>query len=239
MLDLNAFLLNPLLIYYYNQLTSDFEMALVLEPINSLVKADLLLVQNLIKDRDCDLKGENKKEKKPRRRRIQIEEVGVLGGALTQAVAAEEITSFTTSVNEVPSLAMITPIMETSLTSPNVIAKTDEKIPNQSLSPSKLTTGLSFAQKADAIVDSSAGPSIMLETSIKTFNNDAIVPPATLFDFEREWKNRKDNPREMYMYFKAVPTSIFPTLFKNSLDAQYLTTMIQLIHDFYLEYCVH
>lgn len=67
--------------------------------------------------------------------------------------------------------------------------------------------------------------------------------PISMYDFEKSWKALKSS-YEKYKYFKVIttfslmmqriPNESLPNIFKQSLDANYLSSIISVIHSHYL-----
>ncbi|KAJ3182760.1 RNA polymerase II-associated protein 3 [Geranomyces variabilis] len=188
---------------------ADFEKALVLEPTNKAVKDDL---QKLVEKRARDAEA----LARPIRRRLEIEEVCdedakpiFMDVDSTRSIsplltpAASRITSFA------PKPAATPP---QTATVPEVAAK---------VSPVKRAAPASPARTA------SPAPRRVI-TPISPANRTYTVP-GTMYEFERDWKSVKRDPAVVYSYLKAIDPANYLKIFKNSLESDYLSTILAVL----------
>ncbi|ORX50698.1 hypothetical protein BCR36DRAFT_583283 [Piromyces finnis] len=62
-----------------------------------------------------------------------------------------------------------------------------------------------------------------------------IKVATTMYDFERDWKSMKNDDQKTFEYLSSIIPENLPSLFKNSLESDYLTRMLVIIKKFYIE----
>lgn len=224
-------------------------MALVLQPTNSLVEVDLAEVEGRIKEQLADSKEIDGPA--PRRRRLVIDQVGEPACNESMAAPAAEKPKLIkhTPKNTPPSIDLTTTTIPKLLSNPVLVSSVDDPKP---ITHPEITTKVKEIQHPPATNSNTAAEFIPETTkSANEADNVQLKQPAakpkpasqlpstfpvTMFDFEREWKTRKANPRELYAFLLNIQPSVLVKLFKNSLESHYLTGIIEIVHDFYIMY---
>ncbi|KAI9346925.1 hypothetical protein BDR26DRAFT_855377 [Obelidium mucronatum] len=57
--------------------------------------------------------------------------------------------------------------------------------------------------------------------------------PTTMYAFELEWKNRKNDLEALYLLLKSMDPKSYRFVFKNSLESHYLSTIFEILKEFY------
>ncbi|KAI8611294.1 hypothetical protein BC830DRAFT_1141737 [Chytriomyces sp. MP71] len=61
-----------------------------------------------------------------------------------------------------------------------------------------------------------------------------LVPPATLYEFEVQWKQRRGDVPALYALIKSIPPAKYRALFKNSMEAGYLSMFVYVLRESYV-----
>ena len=111
------------------------------------------------------------------------------------------------------------------------LKSTEKSIKNETPIPSTVSNVTKESKEFNATKESKESPLVSL-TSIKR----ELKPPKTMFEFESEFKNYKDNLPKLYEYFKLIPPKSFQELYKNSFEEIHLIKWIQVIQCHFLKY---
>jgi hypothetical protein len=163
-------------------LNLDLIGALVLEPTNNLLKADLQKVEKLLDGTTSEV---------PRRKRIEIEEIGV--AQLPQTVK-DPVAPLTA-----------TPIQEVDAKEDRTTTMASER--DLALTQAVAAESVSVATPVAAEIVSVAAPVAEAAPAISYVPKPSAEfdVPKSLIDFEMEWKNRKESKVDLYKYLKVLP----------------------------------
>ncbi|KAI9090023.1 hypothetical protein DFS34DRAFT_597821 [Phlyctochytrium arcticum] len=186
----------------------DWETALILDPANKAVKDELnaLLVLK-IKNNAKEL------DKPPRRRRLEIEEIdeGEEGG---EGVVAVEQPDKISGLKAVSTRSL--------------------KKPEKSTTPSTITEVSSAPSPNPPSLQSHSTTTEKKPTPLIPSPHRTHPIPTTMFEFSRAYKSLKHDPEGLYTYLSRIPTRTFPTIFKNSLESDYLATIFGVLAHQYM-----
>ncbi|KAJ3291578.1 RNA polymerase II-associated protein 3 [Rhizoclosmatium sp. JEL0117] len=76
-------------------------------------------------------------------------------------------------------------------------------------------------------------PPPISESKQKSEQTLTIKPPTSMFEFELEWKNRKNSLEALYVLIKSIEPRSFRAIFKTSLESQYLIKIIEVLNKYY------
>ncbi|KAJ3168991.1 RNA polymerase II-associated protein 3 [Geranomyces variabilis] len=189
---------------------ADFEKALVLEPTNKAVKDDL---QKLMEKRARDAEA----SARPLRRRLEIEEVG-----------DEDVKPIFMDVDPARSKSpLLTPASPRSpLSAPKPV-----EIPPQTPTVPEVAANVSPVKRAPpASPARTASPAPRRVITPISPANRTYAVPGTMYEFERDWKSVKQDPAVVYSYLKAISPANYLKIFKNSLESDYLTTILAVLN---------
>ncbi|KAI8821101.1 uncharacterized protein EV422DRAFT_567428 [Fimicolochytrium jonesii] len=197
-----------------NLAKQDLESALVLEPTNKSVKDEMNTVMGLIRSSTAKPPSSTSSTAKPSaptqptRRRLHIEEVGEEDDSdqpilLTPAAGKKART-------EAPKPA------STEISGPKAVLPTAATKPS---SPSKNISGnVKLAQSTPRTL--SPIPAKKAEYAV----------PKSMYEFERDWKSLKNDADAIYTYLKAIDPKDYNRIFKSSLESNYLSKIIEVLH---------
>ncbi|KAF9199917.1 hypothetical protein BGZ49_009903, partial [Haplosporangium sp. Z 27] len=76
-------------------------------------------------------------------------------------------------------------------------------------------------------------------TPISPLNTTSIgtqmIPPKTTLDFQRDWKSYSKKTELLYHYIKLIQPESLPVLFKSAFESDYMTSMLTVFREFYIQ----
>ena len=70
---------------------------------------------------------------------------------------------------------------------------------------------------------------------VKTFKIEIPKePPTTAYEFESFWNSCKSDPESFFHYFKMIPPQKYAQIFKSSMNADILSSIISILNNYYL-----
>ncbi|KAJ3028934.1 UNVERIFIED_CONTAM: RNA polymerase II-associated protein 3 [Siphonaria sp. JEL0065] len=141
----------------------------------------------------------------------------------------------------------IVPIRGSQQKKPSVIQIIDPEIETSSIISSSTSPSTSkkplIVELDNAFVsiaakpDASRPPKPIIEeissrpTTPVTRTDSTLKPPTTMYEFELEWKNRKNDLEALYQLIKSMDPKSFKSVFKNALEPHYLGKIFQILYE--------
>ncbi|KAL2917942.1 hypothetical protein HK105_202356 [Polyrhizophydium stewartii] len=254
-------------------------MAAVLEPTNASVKEELNAVEKSIEAKNqaskpvpakpaqsepVAEKPEDAKPAAPRRRRLEIQEVGdpslyVPPSVKADAALADQPSKSTAKIDNGPksdaaSQQPISPAPVSLKPEPAASADAEKEHPKAKIEPAQVAaldapappaTPPSDAKPADPAAPNRQEPPKSAPTltpksapaSPSSRTTQQLVPgvPKTMYEFERDWKSLKNDNAGLYAYLRAIPAASLPRIFQRSLESHYVSKMLEIMSEFYIE----
>ncbi|KAJ3163117.1 RNA polymerase II-associated protein 3 [Geranomyces michiganensis] len=187
---------------------ADFEKALVLEPTNKAVKDDL---QKLLDKRAREAEA----SARPIRRRLEIEEIG-----------DEDVKPIFMDVEPArPKSPLLKPAAS------RITSAAAKAVPSQPTTKAEVAAKVSPVKRAaPASPARTASPAPRRVITPTSPANRSYAVPGTMYEFERDWKSVKRDPAVVYSYLKAIDPANYFKIFKNSLESDYLSTILAVLN---------
>ncbi|KAJ3057632.1 hypothetical protein HDU99_007213, partial [Rhizoclosmatium hyalinum] len=115
----------------------------------------------------------------------------------------------------------------------NIVPIDSQDIPDKDIEITLTTKTLPPQSRLITEVQEITSPPPISESKQKSEQTPTIKPPTSMFEFELEWKSRKNSLEALYVLIKSIEPRSFRAIFKTSLESQYLIKIIEVLNKYY------